>query len=41
MLHVLAEAGEPDAEFESGEGELVSGNGRKPRQRDWKRVMME
>ncbi len=41
VLHVLAEAREPRAEFESGEGELVRGYHREPRKRDWKRVMME
>ena len=41
VLHVLAEAREPDTELKSSEGELVCGYGCKSRQRDRKGMMME
>ena len=41
VLHVQREAGEPGAEFEAGENELVERDGRKPGQRDVERVVVE
>ena len=41
VLHVQREAGEPGAELEAGEDELVERDRRKPGQRDLQRVMMK
>lgn len=41
VLHVPSQAGEPGAELEAGEDELVEEDCSEPRQRDLKRSMME
>ena len=41
VLQVQREAGQPGAELEAGEGELVERDRRQPGQRDCERVMMK